>query len=96
MVVNMDDFMKRWNDFWTCRIAGETLTFEDMERFMTRTSGKNLSNLMKGKKMEGYMEGAMDRMLTRGQKIALASVVTIIFVVIIVYIVLKNQGVIPV
>lgn len=36
--------------------------------------------------MEGYMEGAMDRMLTKGQKIAIATIVTIIFVVIVVYI----------
>jgi len=94
-MVTKEDFKKRWDTFWTNRIAGETLTFNDMERFMTRTSGKNLSNLMRGKKMEGYMEGAMDRMLTKGQKIALATVVTIIFVIIIVYIVLKNQGLIP-
>jgi len=94
-MVSMEDFMSRWNSFWSGRIAGETLMFGDMERFMTRTSGKNLSNLMRGKKMEGYMEGAMDRMLTRGQKIAIGTVVTIIFVVIIVYIVLKNQGMIP-
>jgi len=94
-MVEIADFKKRWNMFWTSRIAGETLTFEDMERFMTRTSGKNLSNLMKGKKMEGYMEGAMDRMLTKGQKIAIGVIVTIIFVIIIVYIVLKNQGLIP-
>ena len=95
-MVSMDDFKIRWYKFWVNRIAGETLVFTDMERFMTRTSGKNLSNLMRGKKMEGYMEGAMDRMLTRGQKIALASVVTIIFVIIVVYIVLKNQGLIPI
>jgi hypothetical protein len=94
-MVSIDDFMTRWNAFWNNRIAGETLVFTDMERFMTRTSGKNLSNLMRGKKMEGYMEGSMDRMLTKGQKIAIATVVTIIFVVIIVYIILENQGLIP-
>lgn len=94
-MVSIEDFMTRWNAFWNNRIAGETLVFTDMERFMTRTSGKNLSNLMRGKKMEGYMEGSMDRMLTKGQKIAIATVVTIIFVVIIVYIILENQGLIP-
>jgi len=94
-MVTMEDFMERWDNFWMNRIAGETLVFSDMERFMTRTSGKNLSNLMKGKKMEGYMEGVMDKMLTRGQKIALATVVTIIFVIIIVYMILRNQGMIP-
>lgn len=94
-MVEYKEFIDRWNKFWMNRIAGETLVFSDMERFMTRTSGKNLSNLMKGKKMEGYMEGVMDKMLTRGQKIALATVVTIIFIIIIVYIVLRNQGLLP-
>jgi len=95
-MVEMKDFNEKWKGFWNSRIAGETLVFSDLERFMTRTSGKNLSNLMRGKKMEGYMEGAMDRMLTKGQKIAIASVVTIIFVIIIIYIILKNQGIIPI
>lgn len=94
-MVGFDEFKDMWYNFWNNRIAGETLVFTDMERFMTRTSGKNLSNLMRGKKMEGYMEGVMDKMLTRGQKIALATVVTIIFIIIIVYFVLKNEGLIP-
>ena len=94
-VVTHAKFLTRFREFLTHRIAGETLVPADMERFMRRTSGKNLSLLMKGKKMEGYMEGSMDRMLTKGQKIALATVVTVVFVVIIVYVVLESQGLIP-
>ena len=90
-----NDFLHKFRTFLSHRIAGETLVPADMERFMRRTSGKNLSLLMKGKKMEGYMEGSMDRMLTHGQKIALATVVTIVFVGIILYFILDSQGMIP-
>jgi len=50
---------------------------------------------MKSKKMEGYMEGASDKMLTRRQTIALATVVTIVFVGLIIFVILRNQGIIP-
>jgi len=92
VVVDHPTFMETFRDFLTRRIAGETLVPADMERFMRRTSGKNLSQLMKGKKMEGYFEGVSDRLLTRGQKIALATIVTICFVGIILFVVLRQQG----
>lgn len=91
--VDHDTFLATFRDFLTRRIAGETIVSADMERFMRRTSGKNLSQLMKGKKMEGYFEGASDKFLTKGQKIALATVVTLCFVGIIIFVVLRQQGV---
>ena len=91
--INHEDFMKRLNRFFQCRIAGETLLPGDMERFMRRTSSKNLALLMKGKKMEGYLEGSQGKTLTPGQKIAIGAVVTLVFVGLIVFIALKNQGV---
>ena len=93
--LNHKKFLHAFREFLKHRVAGETIVPADMERFMRRTSGKNLSLLMKGKKMEGYMEGSMDRMLTKGQKIALATVVTIVFVGIIIYMILESQGYIP-
>lgn len=93
--ITLDEFSKKFREFLTKRIAGETLVPADMERFMRRTSGKSLSQLMKSKKMEGYQEGASDKILTRGQKIAIGTVVTIIFVGLIVFIVLRNQGIMP-
>ena len=88
-------FMERYRQFWQHRIAGETLVPSAIEHFMRRTSGKNLAALMKGKKMEGYMEGSMDKMLTRGQKIAIGSIVILSFVGVILLIMLKSQGLIP-
>ena len=86
------EFLHDFRSFLRYRIAGETLVPADMERFMRRTSGKNLSLLMKGKKAEGYMEGSLDKMLTKGQKIALATVVTVVFVGIIIYMIAESQG----
>lgn len=88
-------FIDEFRLFMKGRIAGESLYPADMERFMRRTSGNNLSQLMKGKKMEGYMEGSSDKLLTKGQKIAIGAVVTIIMVIIMVFIILKSQGMIP-
>lgn len=48
-----DKFVEHWNGL----IAGETLSPVHMERFMKRTSTKNSENLIRGKKVEGYMEG---------------------------------------
>jgi hypothetical protein len=93
--ISYHGFIDKFRVFMKNRIAGESLYPADMERFMRRTSGKNLSQLMKGKKMEGYFEGVSDKMLTRGQKIALGTIITIIFVGLIIYIILKNQGMIP-
>lgn len=91
--VNLREFRKKFRDFFQGRIAGETVVFSDMERFMSRVSSKNLSQLVKSKKLEGYMEGSMDKLLTKGQKIALATVVTLIMVGLIAIVVLNQQGI---
>ena len=93
--IDYPGFIDRFRLFMQGRVAGETLYPADMERFMRRTSSKNLTALMKGKKMEGYMEGTMDKFLTRGMKIAIGTIVIIVFLAIVVYYFLKGQGVIP-
>jgi len=55
--VNHSEFYNRFVQHWNGRIAGETLSPVHMERFMKRTSTKNSENLIRGKKVEGYMEG---------------------------------------
>lgn len=95
--LTMDKFNEDFTAFLQNRIAGETITYADMERFMVhRTSGKSLELLMKNKKKEGFLEGAGDRKLTTGQKIAIGSVVTIVMIAIVVFIILRGQGLIPV
>ena len=93
--VSHDEFLKKFTHFFKGKIAGETLVPVDMEWFMKRTSGKNLEQLMKGKKYEGFLEGSQGKMLTKGQKIAIGTVVTIVFVGLIIFVVLNQQGAIP-
>ena len=92
--ITYEDFIDKYRTFFKNRIAGETLNAEDMERFMRRTSSKNLHLLMQGKKMEGYLEGSMDKMLTRGTKIAIGVLVTVFFVAIIGLVIAKSSGLI--
>jgi len=89
------DFLNKFKEFLNQRIAGETLVPADMERFMRRTSGKSLEQLMRSKKLEGYMEGSSDKMFSRGQIIALGTIVTIIFVGIILIVMLRSLGILP-
>lgn len=93
--VDHNTFLDEFRNFLTGRIAGETLIPADMERFMRRTSSKNLSMLMKIKKEEGFMEGSSNKTLTRGQKIAIGTIFAIVIIGIVVFIILRNQGIIP-
>jgi len=93
--VDHKQFIEQFREFLQHRIAGETIVPADMERFMRRTSGKSLSQLMKSKKMEGYMEGSSDKTLTTGQKIAIGTIVTLSIVGVIIFVILRNQGIIP-
>ena len=90
--ITHEGFLKKFREYFTGRIAGETLVPADMESFMRRTSGKNLSLLMKAKKAEGYMEGSMDKLLTKGQKITLIGVVIVAFVIIFIAYIANSMG----
>jgi len=95
--LTVDKFNQDFQAFLQNRIAGETVTYADMERFMRyRTSGKSLELLMKNKKSEGFAEGSGDKKLTRGQTIAIGTVVTVTVVIIMVFIILKGQGMLPI
>ena len=91
---DFEKFHKTWVEFWQRRIAGETLTHSDTERFMRRTSSKNLKLLIDCKKAEGFIEGAL------GKKVDPSFMKLIIIMVIagagimIALIVLKNMGLI--
>ena len=52
--------------YWTNRIAGETVSPFDMERFMKRGSSKNLKQLLDGKKQEGFMEASIGKKMDPG------------------------------
>ena len=83
-IINVKDFHNKFVKHFSGRIAGETIMPAHMERFMRRSSSKNLKQLVDGKKAEGYMEGALDKTLTPRQKIALMTIFIIVIMVIII------------
>ena len=89
------DYVERFRQFLTKRVAGETLVPADMEQFMRRSSSKSLSLLLKTKKKEGFLEGAADKMLTPGQKIAIGTIIALSMVGVIILVILKSQGMMP-
>ena len=94
-VLTVKKYYQAFVSYFNKKICGETILPTDMERFMNRTSAKNLHLLMKGKKMEGYLEGSLNKALTPGMKIAIGTIVTLAFVGLIVLVVLNQQGILP-
>ena len=87
-----EEFYQKLLEHLDGRIAGETLTHSDMERFMKRSSSKNLKQLIDGKKAEGYMEGVQDKMLSPKSKITIITIVIIMIVAMIGLVIAKNMG----
>ena len=57
-----DAFVSHWNK----RIAGETISPFYIERFMKRSSSKNVSQLLHGKKAEGFLEATTGKKMDPG------------------------------
>ena len=57
-----DAFISHWNN----RIAGETISPFYIERFMKRSSSKNVSQLLHGKKAEGFLEATTGKKMDPG------------------------------
>ena len=57
-----DAFVSYWNN----KIVGETLSPFDIEIFMKRGSAKNLDQLCKAKKVEGYLEASIGKKMDAG------------------------------
>ena len=64
--VNYDVFENKLREHFNNLIAGETLSPFDIERFMKRTSSKNVSQLVHGKKAEGFLEATTGKKLDPG------------------------------
>jgi len=65
------------------------------EYLFGKGGSKALELLMKGMKHEGFLLGSMDKWLTRGQKVALATIIVIIFVILIAISWLNSEGILP-
>jgi hypothetical protein len=64
--VSFNEFQNEFIKHWNGRIAGETISPFDIERFMKRGSSKNLKQLVDGKKAEGFMEATIGRKMDPG------------------------------
>ena len=64
--VNFSKFQDTFISHWNNKIAGETLGPFDIERFMKRSSSKNLKQLIDGKKAEGFLEATLGKKMDPG------------------------------
>ncbi len=64
--VTFSKFQDAFLTYWNKRIAGETISPFDIERFMKRTSSKNVSQLVHGKKAEGFLEATTGKKMDPG------------------------------
>lgn len=92
--VNHDVFYDAFVNYWNNRIAGETVSPFDMERFMKRGSSKNLKQLVDGKKAEGFMEASIGKKLDPGLMKMIIIMVIIGAAALIAIVVIKQMGLI--
>jgi hypothetical protein len=83
-----DAFVSHWNN----RIAGETLSPFDMERFMKRGSAKNLDQLLKAKKAEGFIEATLGKKMDAGMLKMILILVVVGVIACVAVLILKNMG----
>jgi hypothetical protein len=62
--VSFNEFEKKFKEHMKGRIAGETLTHSDLERFMKRGSAKNLKQFGDARKAEGYLEATIGKKMS--------------------------------
>jgi len=89
------DYSTFYNAFvahWNNRIAGETISPFHMERFMKRGSAKNLDQLCKAKKAEGFIEATLGKKMDAGMLKLVLIMVVVGIVACVAVIILKNMG----
>jgi len=94
-VVDHKKFMNRSVEFWDKRIVGKTIIPIFYEYLFGKGGSNALELLMKGKEHEGYLMGSMDKMLTPRQRIALITIFIAAIIIIIIFVMVKNTGLIP-
>lgn len=90
--VNYSTFQDAFIGYWNRRIAGETISPFYMERFMKRSSSKNVSQLVHGKKAEGFLEATTGKKMDPNLVKYIIIMVIICTVVGVLFFVLKSMG----
>jgi len=86
------DFNQEFTRYFQNRIAGETISPMDMERFSKRSGGKILKDLRKLAKNEGYLEASVGKPLSK-KAWNIITIVMIVIIIMIVLAILKNMGI---
>jgi hypothetical protein len=74
--ISFGKFQDAFMAYWNKRIAGETISPFYVERFMKRSSSKNVSQLLHGKKAEGFLEATTGKKMDPGMlKIIIIAVI---------------------
>ena len=90
--VDFNKFQDAFTAYWNNRIAGETISPFYIERFMKRSSSKNVSQLLHGKKAEGFLEATTGKKMDPGlMKIIIIMIIVVAGALIALY-VLKTLG----
>jgi len=71
-------------------VAGETICWNDFERYMTKASPRTLSTLMKAVRVESYLSATQDKVLSPGMKIAIGTLFAIAIVGSIIYLIFTS------
>ena len=90
--VTFSKFQDTFISFWNKRIAGETLGPFDIERFMKRSSSKNLKQLIDGKKAEGILEATLGKKMDPGMLKMIIIAVIVGAAALIAIVVIKQLG----
>ena len=90
--VDYNKFYDAFVSYWNNKIVGETLSPFDIERFMKRGSAKNLDQLCKAKKVEGYLEASIGKKLDSGMLKIILVMVVVGIVAVVAVLILKNMG----
>jgi len=70
-------------------IAGDTIVWNDFERYMTRAKPITLRMIIKAVKVESYLNATQDKVLSPGMKIALGTIFTIAIVATVLWLIIQ-------
>ena len=70
-------------------IAGDTIVWNDFERYMTRAKPITLRMIIKAVKVESYLNATQDKVLSPGMKIALGTIFTIAIIATVLWLIIQ-------
>lgn len=94
-VFNHKTWYELFVNFWDNRIVGKTIAPIFYEYLFAKGGSNAHEQLMKGMKHEGFLQGIMDKPLLSKRALEVGAIATIAIILLIVVVVLNQQGLIP-